>query len=365
MKHIVIDARIISSSTGRYVERLLHYLEQLDTTNRYTVLVRKKDKQYWKPTNPNFSIEIADYTPYGFAEQTGFLRQLQRYKADLVHFTQVHQPILYSGRKVSTVHDFTLLNTYNPDKNWLVFRSKQLIGRFVFRHVAKTSAAVICPTNYTRDELLRRYAVSPEKVVTTHLAGEMRTTDVTPYPDLMNEPFIMYVGQQSEYKNIARLGDAHQALLKKHPNLKLVLVGKIDPAAKRNQNYFEAKSYKNIVFTGFTDDDQLNWLYKHTSAYVFPSRMEGFGLPGIEAMMMGAPVVSSSATCLPEVYEDAAHYFNPLDSDDMVSKINDVLSDKTLRSKLIKKGRIQAKKYSWKKTAEQTLAVYRSVLGQK
>lgn len=360
--HIVIDARIISSSTGRYVERLLHYLEQLDKVNRYTVLVRKKDESYWKPTNPNFLVDIAEYSPYGFGEQFGFLRQLNTYKADLVHFTQVHQPVFYRGSKVSTIHDFTLLNTYNPDKNWLIFRLKQLVGQFVFRHVAKTSQAIVCPTNYTRNELLKRYTIKPEKVITTYLAGEMRTKQTTPYTDLIDESFIMYVGQQSEYKNIARLGDAHQKLLKTHPDLKLVLVGKIDSAAKRNQDYFEKNSYKNITFTGFTDDDQLNWLYKHTAAYIFPSRMEGFGLPGIEAMMMGAPVISSTATCLPEVYEDAALYFNPLDSDDMAAKIDEVLLDEVRRSDLIKRGYFQAEKYNWKRTAEQTLAVYNSVL---
>lgn len=365
MKHIVIDARIISSSTGRYVERLLHYLEQLDTANQYTVLVRKKDEAYWQPTNPNFTVDIADYAPYGFSEQLGFLHQLNSYKADLVHFTQVHQPIFYRRPKVSTIHDFTLLNTYNPDKNWLIFHAKQLVGRVVFRRVAKTSQAILCPTNYTRSELLRRYKVPPETVITTHLAGEMRTTDITPYHSLEGEPFIMYVGQQSEYKNIARLGDAHQKLLTTYPDLKLVLVGKIDSAAQRNQHYFKEKSYKNIVFTGFTDDSQLNWLYKHTAAYVFPSRMEGFGLPGIEAMLMGAPVVSSNATCLPEVYETAALYFNPLDTDEMAAKINEVLSDQTLSSSLVTKGYTQAKKYSWKRTAKQTLKVYNSILGTK
>jgi len=363
MKHIVIDARIISSTTGRYVERLLHYLEMLDTKNRYTVLVRKKDVDYWKPTNQNFSIEIAEYAPYTVHEQIGFHRQLNSYNADLVHFTQVHQPVFYRGPKVSTIHDFTLLNTYNPDKNWFIFRFKQLVGKIVFRHVATTSQTVVSPTNYTREELLRRYAIDPKRVVTTHLAGEMRTTNITPYPGVKkDEPFIMYVGQQSEYKNIARLGDAHQKLLSTHPSLRLILVGKIDSAAKRNQDYFKRRAYKNITFTGFTEDDQLNWLYKHAAAYTFPSRMEGFGLPGIEAMMMGAPVVSSNATCLPEVYEDAAHYFDPFDTDDMAAKIDEVLSNKSLRTALVKKGFSQAQKYSWKKTAEQTLAVYRSVL---
>ncbi len=356
--HIVIDARIISSTTGRYIERILHYLQDLDQENRYTVLVLKKDKYYWKPRNPNFVVEVADFKPYSFGEQLGFLRQLNRYKADLVHFSQVHQPVCYRGPKVTTIHDLTLLKTYNPDKNWFIYHAKQLVGRVVFRQVARTSRFILTPSNFTRQEILDRYKINPDKIITTHLAGEMRTKETKPYPSLVDTPFIMYVGQQSAYKNIARLGDAHQALLATHPELRLVLVGKIDRSAEQNKAYFEAKGYKNIIFTGFTDDDQLNWLYANTRAYIFPSFMEGFGLPGLEAMLMGAPVVSSNATCLPEVYEEAALYFSPDDTRGMVTTIDSVLGDDSLRSDLIKKGSAQVRKYGWHKTAQETWETY-------
>ena len=145
MYHIAIDARIISSSTGRYVERLLHYLEQLDRTNRYTILVRAKDKQFYRPTNPNFHIAVADYADYSFAEQLGFKKQLDELGADLVHFCMPQQPILYRGLHVTTIHDLTLLKTYNSDKNWLAFHLKQLVGRGVFRWVSHSSQAIIVP----------------------------------------------------------------------------------------------------------------------------------------------------------------------------------------------------------------------------
>ena len=362
MHHILIDARIISSTTGRYVERLLHYIEQLDTENRYTVLVRKKDLGYWRPTNPNFTLCEAEFDNYSLGEQTGLLRLLNEINPDLVHFCQPHQPVLYQGAKISTIHDLTLLKTYNSDKNWLVYHVKQLIGRFVFRSVIKRSSYVITPTDFTKQEIVKRYHTAPAKIVTTHLAAETKTTDQKPYP-LPSGEFIMYVGQQSDYKNVRRLGDAHQQLLKTHPKLQLVLVGKIDAAAKRNQEYFKEQRYENIVFTGFVDDDELNWLYANTRAYVFPSLMEGFGLPGLEAMLHGAPVASSNATCLPEVYGEAAHYFDPLSVTDMTRAIDELLSDGQLRARLIKIGYEQVKKYSWKKTAEETLAVYEKVLG--
>src|SRR3990167_9724645 len=133
MSHIAIDARIINSSTGRYVERLIHYLEKVDTENTHSILVRTKDLDFYKPTNPRFVIEEANFSDYSFNEQLGLLKLLNKLKPDLVHFCMPQQPILYRGKHVTTVHDLNLLKTYNSDKNWLVFHAKQLVGRFVFK----------------------------------------------------------------------------------------------------------------------------------------------------------------------------------------------------------------------------------------
>jgi len=106
-------------------------------------------------------------------------------------------------------------------------------------------------------------------------------------------------------------------------------------------------------------------MLEHCRAYVFPGLSEGFGLPALEAMQAGAPVVSSNASCAPEVYGDGVHYVDPLDVQSISDGINEVLTDKQLRQKLVAAGRQQAAKYSWKRCAEQTLAVYKQVLGQK
>lgn len=359
--HIVIDARIISSTTGRYVERLLHHLQQIDTTNHYTVLVRKKDESYFTPTNKNFTVQIADYKNYSLSEQIGFLRLLNQLKPDLVHFCTPEQPVLYRGKKVTTIHDLTLLKTYNPDKNWFIYHFKQFIGRFVFRHVAQTSEYVYTPSNFTRDEVVRELGARPTRVVTTHLAAEAKTTTLTPYP-LPSDEFILFVGQQSRYKNIRFLQSVHAELLKTRPNLQLVLVGKLDNPGQQNKAYFESIKAKNIIYTGFVSDEQLNWLYANTSAYIFPSLMEGFGLPGLEAMLRGAPVASSNATCLPEVYQDASVYFDPTNQSQAVEVIDTLLSDNLLQAKLQKNAKKLLKSYSWRATAELTHSYYTKVL---
>lgn len=361
MAHIAIDARIINSTTGRYVERLLTYLQEADTNNVYTVLVRAKDEHFWKPTAPNFMIKIADFDNYSVAEQVGFKKLLDTLKPDLVHFCMPQQPVLYTGKKVTTFHDLTLVKTYNSDKNWLVFHAKQLIGKSVFKKVAKESDHIIAISSFTEKELLEFTGISEEKVTVIYESTDASLGASKPY-SLPYKKYLLYVGQQSDYKNIKRLGDAHQKLLKTYPDLGLVLVGRKNASALTNESYFNKKSYKNILFTDFVEDAQLNWLYTHATAYVFPSLMEGFGLPGLEAMGHGTPVVSSNATCLPEIYGKAAHYFDPYQTDDMTRAITEVLGNEKLQQKLSMNGYEQIKKYSWKKMAEQTAKVYQQTL---
>lgn len=364
MSHIAIDARIINSSTGRYIERLLHYLEKIDTTNTYSILVPSKDISYWKPTNPNFHIVAADFANYSLEEQIGFKTFLDTLQPDLTHFCMPQQPILFKGLHVTTIHDLTLLRTYSSDKNWLIYHFKQFVGKFVFKRVAKTSQYVITPTNYVKKDLQDFARIPADKIVVTYEAGE-RVSDSSRAYAVPFESFILYVGNQADYKNIKRLGDAHQELLKTHPNLGLVLAGKKNAAALKNEAYFIEKQYKNIHFTDFIADDQLSWLYEHCQAYIFPSLSEGFGLPGLEAMSHGAPVVSSKATCLPEVYGDAAWYFDPRDTQDIAKKITEVLDSDQLRNSLIEKGKEKAGEYSWERMAMQTYDIYKKSLEAK
>jgi len=362
MVHIAIDARLINSSTGRYIERLVTYLQDIDTENRYSIIVPSKDKDYWKPKNENFSVITADFKIYSLAEQLGFKRFLDKLNPDLVHFCMPQQPIAYTGKKVTTFHDMTLLKTYNSDKNWFVFTMKQKVGRHVFKKVAETSDHIIAISEFTKKELQDFTPIPDEKISVIYESSDVATIAPKKYEGLPFKKYILYVGQQSDYKNIKRLGDAHQILLAKYPDLGLVLVGKKNASAEANEAYFNDRNYKNIHFTGFVDDAQLSWLYTHAEAYVFPSLMEGFGLPGLEAMGYGTPVVSSNATCLPEIYGQAAHYFNPTDTSDMAEAIDQVLSDDKIRTRLAKAGYKQIKKYSWKKQAQETHAIYKKVL---
>ena len=265
--HIAIDARIISSSTGRYIERLVYYLQEVDAVNQYSILVRSKDINFFKPSAPNFTVKVADFADYSFAEQIGFKKFLDKLAPDLVHFCMPQQPILYKGKHVTTVHDLNLLKTYNSDKNWLVFHLKQLVGRYVFKKISKTSSHIIVPSQFTKDEYIAFSGIPEEKVTLAYEAADISTTSPQPYKQPFKD-FIMYVGQQSDYKNIKRLGDAHQKLLAKHPDLGLILVGRKNAPVLKNEAYFNEQGYKNILFTDFIEDPQRDWLFTKCKAYV-------------------------------------------------------------------------------------------------
>lgn len=363
MKTIAIDARIISSGTGRYIERLITHLEQLDSPHQYIVLVRAKDKDYWKPSKANFRVEVADFADYTFAEQLGFLKLLNKLKPDLVHFCMPQQPVLYKGATVTTVHDLNLVRiTGTDDMNPLVFKLKQNIFKWLLKRVSQTSKEIISISEYSKHDLVAFSDIPEEKVTVTYEAADTKATGMTPIKHLEGKSFIMYLGRAEPYKNNRGLMKAHQLLLSKFPDLELLIVGKKDEFRKMDEAWAIEEQFKNITFTGFVSDEQQAWLYANCKAYVFPSFMEGFGLPALEAMVYGAPVVSSDATCLPEIYGDAALYFDAHNPTDIAKAIESVLTDEKLAKELGEKAKQHVKKYSWAKMAKETLTVYERAL---
>lgn len=360
---VLVDARESGTSTGRYVDKLCEYMHQLKSVYHITVLTKPHRIAYFNTTCPNFEIIESPYKEFTFAEQLGLLHQINGLKPDLVHFTIVQQPVLYRGKTVTTMQDLTTVRFRNPTKNPLIFTLKQQVYKWVNKRVARKSNAVICISNYVKDDVLSFTKADPNKFTVTYESADKLPENPQPIANLEGKQFIMYIGRPTPHKNLSRLIDAFILLKEHHPDLCLVLAGKKDANYRIHEQRVIGERIEHVVFTDFIEDSQLRWLYENCAAYVFPSLSEGFGLPGLEAMVHGAPVVSSNATCLPEVYGDAAVYFDPLDVNDMAAKIDEAISNEKTRDKLIELGFKQAQKYSWKKTAEQTLAVYKSVLG--
>lgn len=365
MEHIVLDAREFSSSTGRYMERLVHYLQEVDHEHRYSVLLKAEDFDKWEPTNPNFAKVACPHKEFTLQEQIGLLKQINELKPDLVHFGMVQQPVLYRGKSVTTMHDLTTVRFRNPTKNWLVFTAKQQVYKLVNLYVAHKADAIVTPSEFVKQDVAHYSHVNPEKITVTHEAVDDFSEPPAPIRDFVGRDFIMFNGRPLPHKNLRRLIKAFAQIYENHPSLYLMIAGKKDAShASYMQLAKDLGVGDRVVLTDWITDGQLKWAMQHTKAYIWPSLSEGFGLPPLEAMLHGAPVVSSNATCMPEVLGKAAHYFNPLSVDDMAQKIGQVISDQSLRNKLIESGRRQTRRYSWQRMAEQTLAIYKQVLGE-
>lgn len=367
-KHIVIDARIRRASTGKPIARLIEYLQELDTKNRYTVLVEPNDP--WEPQAPNFIKVACPYPQFSFSplQQITFARFLYKLRPDLVHFTLTgQQPLGYFGQQITMTHDLTMYEYVRPGKLPLWLHQLRMLGyRLLMWSAHQKAQRIIVPTEYVAKGLAGFHPFTARKITVTLEASEPPIAGKAQKPNIVNlDKFILYVGSAFPHKNLETLIKSFEVLQTLQPELKLLLVGKREYHSEQLEKFADqSPARKNIVFTGFVSDTELKWLYQNAEAYVFPSLSEGFGLPGLEAMVHGCPVVSSNATCLPEVNGDAAIYFDPQDEQNMADKINLVLTDKKLRKELVEKGSKQAAKFSWHRMTKQTLDVYNTVLSE-
>lgn len=364
-KHIVIDARIRRTSTGKPVDRLIEYLQKLDQANRYTILLEMDDD--WQPAQSNFTVIRVPYPQFSFnpLKQLSYARFLKSLKPDLVHFTMTHQsPLLYRGLQTTMTHDLTMLRFTRAGRLPAWLHQVRMTGyRLLFKSGNKKAAHIIVPSHFVAADLATHYSFTKPKTSVIYEASEPPISAPAEPLKGVGLSFIFHVGSPFPHKNIERLVTAFESIATKYPGLQLILPGKKEFFFEQLQKQIDASPVKDrIIVPGFVSAGELKWLYQNASAYVLPSLSEGFGLPGLEAMVHGCPLVSSKATCLPEVYGEAAHYFDPLVASDIAQKISDVLDSPQLRQDLVEKGHRQADKYSWLKMTQETHKIFESEL---
>jgi len=372
---IGIDARFLGplgKGLGRYTQKLVTHLEKIDQQNQYFVFLRKDNWNDYYPTNKNFKKVLADYQWYTWQEQLQMPKILNKYQLDLVHFPHFNVPLGYRRDFVTTVHDLILIQfptkratTLGP----LLYKFKYFGYRQVIKHAVKKAQRVITVSNYTKKQLVDFFKIKPAKISVTYEAssGVESGQLIMPETDFLRDynitkPYLLYVGNAYPHKNLEGLLKAFKEIAKQeHQRYQLVLVGKNDYFYQRLEKEAEALGLlKNdqVVFFGFASEKQLADLYRQAELYIFPSFMEGFGLPPLEAMSYELPVVSSDSSCLPEILGEAAMYFNPRDQQSMIKVVRQVLSNQQIQDDLKAQGLKQVQKYSWEKCAQETLAVY-------
>lgn len=370
---IGIDARMYRSGVagiGRYSQNLVTNLLKIDSDDQFILFMTDDDYREFKRLkiqNSNVKVIITNIPHYSLAEQTELPKIIKKENLDLMHFLNFNYPVRYKGKFIVTIHDLTLIKFPDTAKKTNVL--KRSAFNYVMKKSCQDATKVIAISKNTKHDIEDIFHIDSNKVKVIYESADDNTLfKCDPkYVDSMKKkynidsPVILYVGQYRPHKNLPGLVEAFSKIRNEMP-CKLVLVGKPDLAHKRLQESIDKTGKKDdIVMPGFVSDDELACWYKLATVFAFPSLYEGFGLPGLEAMQAGTPVVAANNSVLPEIYEKAAIYFDPFKTQDIADKIKSVLVNDKLRADLIQKGRQRVKKFSWEKMAKETLDLYRQI----
>ncbi len=369
--HIAFDARRIRDfGIGTYIRSLLTALAGLDRVNHYTLIGSPGDMRTLAGLPENFRTAEYSQSDRSFLDHARFPMFLHRLAPDLVHIPLNRVPLLLWRPYVVTVHDMSSL-LFDRRSGF-----RMQLRRYRFRRGLVRACRVIAVSEATRRDVQNLMGVPPNRIVRVYNAPDPGFFQA-PHSDenhrltleryQINYPFLLYAGNVRLHKNIPRLVEAFAVLraqLADHPvyrDLRLVIMGNTisqHPAVRHA--VIKSRIEHLVRFLGFVPFDTLRCFYEKAAAFVFPSRYEGFGLPPLEAMACGAPVVTSSVSSLPEVVGDAAMLVNPENVFDIARGIREVLLDEALRAELIRKGRAQAARFSWERTAKSVLEIYQA-----
>ncbi len=380
---IGIDARFygsIGKGLGRYTEKLIGYLEEIDDENEYFIFLRKENFSVYQPRNSHFKKVLANYHWYGFLEQLVFPIKLLSYRLDIVHFPHFNVPLLYPKKFIVTIHDLILLHyptVQNTTRSILFYKIKFFFYRLVIASAIYRAKKIVAVSSFTANDIASEYPLSKSKIAVIyeavdnfcHFSSRDEEKSVLMKYNLVSDdkknipedeiyailkPYFLYVGNAYPHKNLT----IFLKIAPRFPAYTFVLVGKKDYFYTRLRENAEKENIKNILFTDFVNDQELNILYRFAVCYVFPSFYEGFGFPPLEAMIRGLPVVASSEGSIPEVLGTSAYYFNPHNNQSLEKALQEVITSSSLTESLKSSGYHQVEKYSFHRMAKETKAIY-------
>jgi len=371
MLHIVMDARRIRDfGIGTYIRSLVHALSTVDKENRYTLVSGPGEVRTLSGLPANFGTAVYGRSDSDVLDHVLFPIFLRQLSPDLVHIPLNRVPLLMMSPYVVTIHD--MANLFFGEEELTSFRIHA--RHFRFKRGLQRARRIIAVSDATRRDVESRMGIPPQRIRRVYNApdpgflshntpDEERQRIMERYQ--INHPFLLYAGNIRRHKNVPRLVEAFAVLreqLATHPkykDLRLVIIGDtISQYPAVRQAVIKSKMEHVVRFLGFVPFDTLHCFYVMASAFVFPSRYEGFGLPPLEAMTCGTPVVTSNVSSLPEVVGDAAMLVNPENVFDIARGIKEVLLDDELRAELVRRGLAQSRRFSWEHTAQQVLEIY-------
>jgi glycosyltransferase involved in cell wall biosynthesis len=369
MKVALELGKIHDFGIGTYIRNLVGHLARIDTRNTYFLLEGNSSHSQLFETGPNFQRVQIPERRRGELDHSEVFRFLKRQAVDVYHIPHDEVPWRLPCRYVVTVHD--CVNIIYPPvtrTGWI----ETLRFNYRRRNLQRAQF-IIAVSEATKHDVERFYRIPESKIKVIYNALDERLSQAHPTLDSksvferyqIHDPYLLFAGSIRPHKNITRLIEAFavaRSELKDHPlysRLKLLIIG--DELAKHQalrRTVVISRVQGDVRFLGFVPYEILKTFYQNAAAFVFPSLYEGFGLPPLEAMAFGTPVLASNTSSLPEVVGDAAILVNPENVFEIARGIKQILCDENTRSQLIRKGFEQIQKFSWLKSAQKTLDLY-------
>lgn len=372
--HIAIDAHSVGARLGgneTYATNLIESLAEIDQANRYTLYVTKQSAvARFADRWPNFKVrQTLPHTPLVRIPIT-LSAELRKNPVDLLH-VQYTAPPLAPCPVVVTIHDLSFEHLPETFKR----RSRAQL-RLTVRRTARRAAHVITLSEYSRQDINQTYGIPLDRISVTPAAAPASYARVINEIELqpvrekygIKRDYILSLCSIQPRKNLVRLIEAYSFLRERHPRIELpqlVIAGK---KGWLEHDVFRAAAQsvatRDIVFTGYVSDEELPALYSGALCFVYPSYFEGFGLPIIEAMQCGCPVIAGSLTSVPEVVGEAGVLIDPFSAESIATAMHSLIANTAARNDLRKRGLERAKKFDWQRTAKLTLQVYEQIATQ-
>ena len=366
---IGIDARKLHDfGIGTYIRNLLRELAAMDHDTEYVIISRPDDAAAVCALGENFRPVAATAGNYSLAEQIAIPRALTRERVDLFHAPHYVLPPLVSCPSVVTIHDciHLMFPQYLPNR-WALAYARTSISL-----AAKRATRVLTVSESSKRDIQRFVDIPPGKIDVIYNSVDPRfgaepneeTVDRVRERYQLHSDFVLYAGNVKPHKNLERLIEAFHIVRNRGlDELKLILIGDdISKYTALRRAVHRHQLHNYVRFLGYVPEDTLAVMYRLAGVFVFPSLYEGFGLPPLEAMASGTPVVTSNVSSLPEVAGDAAVLVDPYSAEAIADGMYRVLTDHDLRSDLRRRGPLHARQFSWQSSVRRVREIYGQVL---
>jgi len=360
---------------GWYAYHLLKNIKKIDKENFYTLYccsVKQYSKKFnlkdeFKSSNFNVSIKFFPNRIYNYTVQIFLPVELFYGRFDIIHTLHPFSPIKIKSKYVATIHDLTPLIS----NDWFSeLHSKKF--KFIITKTIKRADKIIADSISTKNDIIKFFNYSEENIEVVYLAADDIYRPIEDKEEIekikkkygISKNYILFVGTIEPRKNLVRLLSVFERFKNKFNDYQLVIVGQ---TGWMTEKFFEKLKNlpenvkKDIILTGYIPVEDMIFLYNGCALFIYPSLYEGFGLPVLEAMSCGVPVVTSNISSLPEVGSDACIYVDPYNEEEIIYTVEKVLTDESLRKKMKEKGLERAKLFRWEKTAKKTIDVYKDL----